>query len=98
MGLVLNGVGVIFLFFYALFLFFYALFPFFYATSPLFLRTFPVFLRFSLFLLKEGEGQNNSNLLRKWGISLRPRLHRPRVKLPEFLQLFKQPTAAGIWL
>ena len=29
---------------------------------------------------------NNSNLLQKWGISLRPRLHRPRAKLPEDLR------------
>ena len=55
------------------------IFPFFNAFFP----HFSLFLRFSLLLLKRTRA-NNSNLLQKWGISLRPRLHRPRAKLPEF--------------
>ena len=39
------------------------------------------FLRFSGILL-EDKG-TDCNLLQKWGISLRPRLHRPRAKLPD---------------
>ena len=44
-------------------------------------------LRFFVFffpsILPEDEGKKNCNLLQEWGISLRPRLHRPRAKLPE---------------
>ena len=72
---VLNGVGVdgvrvIFPFFYAFFVF-YAFFRFFFAF---------VFLRFSLLLVKD-KGKQQQHLLQKWGISLRPRLNRPRAKL-----------------
>ena len=41
---------------------------------------------FSVFLLvSERTRGNDCNLLQKWGISLRPRLHRPRAKLPDKL-------------
>ena len=58
-----------------IFPFFNAFFPFFYAFIPLFYALFPFFYAWTR--------ANNSNLLQKWGISLRPRLHRPRAKLPE---------------
>ena len=51
-GVGVDGVGVIFPFFYAFF-------PFFYTFFPLFLRIFPLFLRFSLLLLK-GQGQTTA--------------------------------------
>ena len=65
------------------------IFPFFYAFF-VFLRIFSLlfaflhFLRFSLLLLKD-KGKQQQNLLQKRGISLRPRLHRPRAKLPDVL-------------
>ena len=71
-GVGVDGVGVIFPFFCAFFPFFYAFPPFFYASFPFFLRIFPLSSLFSASL---------SNLLQKWGVSLRPRLHRPRAKL-----------------
>ena len=47
---------------------------------------FFVFLRFSSLFSHSAERTraNNCNLLQKRGISLRPRLHRPRAQLPEF--------------
>ena len=55
-------------------------FSFFFA----FLRFFRFFSFFSAFLLfSQRTRGNDCNLLQKWGISLRPRLHRPRAKLPE---------------
>ena len=74
-GVGVDGVGVIFPLFYAFFVF-YANFRFF--------SLFFVFLRFSLLLL-EDKGKQQQNLLQKRGISLRPRLHRPRPKLPDLL-------------
>ena len=44
-----------------------------------------LFLCFSLFFsYSPGTRANDCNLLGKWGISLRPRLHRPRSELPEY--------------
>ena len=40
------------------------------------------FLRFSLILV-EDKTKDCNLLQQKWGISLRPRLHRPRAKLPD---------------
>ena len=60
---------------------FLRMFPLFYRMFPLFLRIFPLFLRFSLLLLKDKGKQQQ--FTEKMGISLRPRLHRPRAKLPE---------------
>ena len=80
-GVGVDGVGEIFPFFYAFFPFFYAFFPFFFA-----------FLCFS-----KRTRANNSNLLQKWGISLRPRLHRPRAKLPDF-PFFFQNVASSVRL
>ena len=77
-----DGVGVIFPFFYALFIF---------------LRIFSLFFRFSLLLLRD-KGEQQQNLLRKRGISLRPRLHRPRAKLPESPRSFEKGLAdRGGW-
>ena len=76
-GVGVDGVGVILPFFYAFFIFFFFLTHFF-----VFVPLFFVFLRFSLLLLKD-KGKQQQNLLQKWGISLRPRLHRPRAKLPD---------------
>ena len=71
-GVGVDGVGVVF--------------PFFYAFSP-FLHIFSVFfIRFSSLFSSSLKGQGrtiNSNLLQKLGISLRPRLHRPGAKLPD---------------
>ena len=87
---VLKGVGVdgaggnlpfffAFLRFFSLFVrplflrFFAFFFPLFVRESPL----FGAFLRFSLrFIIRQGA--DNCNLLEKWGVSLRPSLHRPR--------------------
>ena len=52
--------------------------PFFGGNLPFFGGNLPFFLRFIL-----EQGANNCNWLEKWGISLRPRLHRPRWELPE---------------
>ena len=67
---------MIFPFFYAFFPFFYAIlpffcafFPFFYAFFPFFYAFFPFFYAFFPFFYARG-------------ISLRPRLHRPRAELP----------------
>ena len=51
---------------------------------------FFVFLRFS----PRGHGETTAIHCKKYGISLRPRLHRPRSKLPDFLFLWG-PT--GTW-
>ena len=49
-----------------------------------FFSFFFAFLRFSSFsAYSPGTRANDCNLLGKWGISLRPRLHRPRSELPE---------------
>ena len=48
-----------------------------------FLRFFCIFPRFSLIPLDD-QRKNDCNLLREWGMSFRPRLHRPRVELPDF--------------
>ena len=74
-GVGVDGVGGIFPFF-SLFFVFLRFFVFFRFSSLFF-----VFLRFSGILL-EDKG-NDCYLLQKWGISLRPRLHRPRAKLPD---------------
>ena len=63
--------------------FFNAFFPFFCASFPFSYAFFPFFLRIFTLFFHKGQGQNNSNLLQKWGISLQPRLHRPRAKLPD---------------
>ena len=77
-GVGVDGVGGIFsFFFFSLFFVFLRFFVFFFRFSSLFF----VFLRFSGILL-EDKG-NDCNLLQRWGTSLRPRLHRPRAKLPE---------------
>ena len=73
-GVGVDGVGVIFPFFYA--------FSFFFTHFFVFFSLFFVFLRFSLLLLKD-KGKQQQYLLQKRGISLRPRLHRPRAKLPD---------------
>ena len=77
-GVGVDGVGVIFPFFYAFFPFFYAILPFFcaflpffYAFLPFFCAFFPFFYAFFPFFYARG-------------ISLRPRLHRPRAELPDF--------------
>ena len=70
-GVGVDGVGVIFTFFYAFFPFFYAILPFFYAFLPFFCAFFPFFYAFFPFFYARG-------------ISLRPRLHRPRAKLPDY--------------
>ena len=58
---------------------FFRFFSFFFV----FLRFF-VFFRFSsFFAYSPGTRATDCNLLGKWGISLRPRLHRPRSELPE---------------
>ena len=56
----------------------------FFALFFAFMRNLPFFALFFAFLrfILE-QGANNCNLLEKWGISLRPRLHRPRWELPE---------------
>ena len=79
-GVGVDGVRVVFPFFYAFFPFFYAFFPF-----------FSTFLYFS-----SRTGAKNSNLLQKWGISLRPRLHRPRAKLPEYFRCCFAPPSGEI--
>ena len=73
-GVGVDGVGGIFPFF-SFFFVFLRFFVFFRFSSFFF-----DFLRFSDILL-EDKG-SNCNSLQKWGISLRPRLHRPRAKLP----------------
>ena len=84
-GVGVDGVGGIFPFFSFFFVFFRfsSLFRFFFV----FLRFFSfffVFLRFSsFFACSPGTRANDCNLLGKWGISLRPRLHRPRSELPD---------------
>ena len=72
-GVGVDGVGVIFPFFFAFFVFL-RIFTHFYA-----------FLRFSSLFSSspKDKGKQQQNLLQKRGISLRPRLHRPRAKLPE---------------
>ena len=91
---VLNGVGVegvggIFPFFVVFFCF-SSLFCFFFVFLR-FSSFFFAFLRFaSLFAYSPGTRANNCNLLGKWGISLRPRLHRPRSELPDKTPLFLQ--------
>ena len=90
-GVGLDGVGGIFPFFFSsLFLFFFVFLRFF---------GFFVFLRF--FFVPRIRA-NDCNLLKKWGISLRPRLHRPRSELPErwwcilfFSSLFKFTKASS---
>ena len=84
-GVGVDGVGVIFPIFYAFFLFFYAFFPFFCAFFPFF---------FAFLCFSERTRANNSNLLQKWGISLQPRLHRPRAKLPDTIRRFSEPKKA----
>ena len=49
---------------------------------PIFYAFFPFFYAFLCFSLRTRA--NNSNVQQKWGISLRPRLHRPRAELPDF--------------
>ena len=73
-GVGVDGVGVISPFF--------THFSPFSTHFPLFLRNFPLFLRFSLLLLKDKGKQQQFTA--KMGISLRPRLHRPRAKLPDY--------------
>ena len=77
---VLNGVGVIFPFF-SFFFVFLRFFVFFRFSSLFF-----AFLRFSsfFFVFCLFSWNNGKRLLGKWGISLRPRLHRPRSELPDF--------------
>ena len=60
------------------FFFFFRFSCFFFFT---FLRRFFAFL-----LLSQRTKSNDCNLLQKWRISLQPRLHRPRAKLPGFLE------------
>ena len=80
-GVGLDGVGGIFLFLrFSSFLFVFLFF--------VFLRFF--LLCFALFFVSlpfsprsPGRRANNCNLLGKWGLSLRPGLHRPRSELPE---------------
>ena len=61
-----------------------------------FLVAFVVFLRFfpllSYFL--RGQGKTTVIYSKKWGISLRPRLHRPRAKLPK---KYKKSNLANFW-
>ena len=62
--------------------------------SGLFYAFFPFFFAFLCFSWRTRT--NNSNLLQKMGgISLRPRLHRPRAKLPE-INWIKQCPADGV--
>ena len=94
-GVGVDGVGGIFPFFSSIFvflrffLFFLFLFAFFRFSSLFFVflrfsSFFFAFLRFSLlFAYSPGTRANDCNLLGKWGISLRPRLHRPRSELPD---------------
>ena len=70
-GVGVDGVGVIFPFFYAFFPFFCAILPFFCTFLPFFYAFFPFFYAFFPFFYARG-------------ISLRPRLHRPRAELPDF--------------
>ena len=70
-GVGVDGVGVFYPFVYAFFRCFTHFFVFF--------SLFFVFLRFSLLLLLK----DKDNLQQKMGNSLRPRLHRPRAKLPD---------------
>ena len=74
-GVGVDGVGGIFPFSS----FFFAFFVFFRFSSFFF-----AFLRFSSFFsYSPGTRADDCNLLGKWGISLRPRLHRPRSELPD---------------
>ena len=49
-----------------------------------FFTHFFAFLRFSSLFSSSPKGQGQTTAKQKRGISLRPRLHRPRAKLPEF--------------
>ena len=87
---VLNGVGVdglggIFPFFSFFFVFFrFSSLLRFFSFFFVFFSFFFAFLRFSsFFAYSPGTRANDCNLLGKWGISLRPRLHRPRSELPD---------------
>ena len=91
---VLNGVGVdgvggispffSFFFFFFFFFVFLRFFVFFFRFSSFFFSFFFAILRFSSFIAySPGTRANDCNLLGKWGISLRPRLHRPRSELPD---------------
>ena len=85
-GVGVDGVGGIFPFF----LFFFVFLRFFVVFR--FSSFFFVFLRFSsFFAYSPGTRANDCNLLGKWGISLRPRLHRPRSELPEILRDHRPP-------
>ena len=93
-GVGVDGVGGIFPFF-SFFFRFPSLFRFFFRFSSLFFAFlrfssfFFAFLRFSSFFSYSfGTRANDCNLLGKWGISLRPRLHRPRSELPDFYEPF----------
>ena len=55
-------------------------FSFFFRFSSFFFSLFFAFLSF--FAYSPGTRANDCNLLGKWEISLRPRLHRPRIKWP----------------
>ena len=82
-GVGVDGVGGIFPFF-SFFFVFLRLFVFF-CVFLRFSSFFFAFLRFSsFFAYSPGTKANDFNLLGKWGISLRPRLHRPRSELPDF--------------
>ena len=60
---------------------FSSLFCFFVRFSSFFFRFSSLF--FVIFSYSPGTRANDCSLLGKWGISLRPRLHRPRWELPE---------------
>ena len=79
-GLGVDGVGGIFSFCFAFFLFCFA-----------FLRLSSLFFVFLRFLrLSPRTRANDCNLLGKWGISLRPRLHRPRSELPDLREFWRK--------
>ena len=68
--MVLEGISPFFALFCAFLRFFGGNLPF-----------FALFFAFLRFILEQGA--NNCNLLEKWAISVRPRLHRPRWGLPD---------------
>ena len=85
-GVGVDGVGGIFPFF--------CFFSFFFAFLR-FSSSFFAFLRFSSFFSYSFRTRaNDCNLLGKWGISLRPRLHRPRSELPEFSRVLTKNRGA----
>ena len=67
--------------------FFCAFLAFFFAFLAGISPFFALFFAFLRFILEQGA--NNCNLLERWGISLRPRLHRPRWELPELFKKYE---------